>query len=119
FGLVALGVLVAWGTEELTRLVYGPSGAPVLAAFVLAAVAQIQSRITGRLPAIVLVPGLLQLTPGFRGTEPVLHLLQPGASQVGDAARVPFVALQLVTGLITGSVLFRSRRDRELIAAKP
>jgi uncharacterized membrane protein YjjB (DUF3815 family) len=117
-GFVMLGVLVAWGAQEVTKVMMGPSGAPMFSALVLAAVAQLQSRVTGRAPALVIVPGLLQLTPGFLGTESVLHALHPGDTpHAGAGTSVPMVAMQVVTGLVTGNVLFRQRRERELLPA--
>lgn len=101
--------LLAYGTQELTKVFFGDTGAPLACALVLGAAAYLQARLPGHVPATVLVPGLLQLAPGFLGTESVLHLLQGRGGGDWTFFRVLLVALQLVTGLIVASVLFHRR----------
>jgi uncharacterized membrane protein YjjP (DUF1212 family) len=112
--------LVAFGAQELTKVVVGDQGAPVLAALVLGAVAYLHARVTGRATPIMLVPGLLQLAPGFMGTKATLHLLQPHASMVSNAdgfLQVFVVALQLGLGLLIADLLFR-RQHKAAVAAR-
>lgn len=107
---ILLGVLVAFGTQALTKLAFGEAGAPFLSAFVLGCVANIYGRLAREgIPATVIVPGLLQLAPGFLGTQAVFALLR------GNGGGAPFfqvflVAIQLVSGLVLSSVLFARAR---------
>jgi uncharacterized membrane protein YjjP (DUF1212 family) len=101
------GVLTAFGSHELTKLIFPPDGSPFLAAFLLGAVAIAQYRLGGRLPAIVIIPGFLQIAPGFLGTESVLALLRPGSHPGTDTFfHVVLLALQLVTGLLVAEGVF-------------
>jgi uncharacterized membrane protein YjjP (DUF1212 family) len=113
-GSVVVGALVAYGAQELTKWVLGDEhGAPVASAFVLGAVSYLHARATGRAAPLMLVPGLLQLAPGFMGTKAILHLLQPNASIVRDVdgfAQVVFVAVQLGLGVLIADLLLRPRR---------
>jgi uncharacterized membrane protein YjjP (DUF1212 family) len=101
------GVLVAFAVQELTKHFIPDRGAPMVSAFMLASVAYLQARATGRSPAFVLVPGMLQLAPGFLGTKAVLHLLTGTGG--GDATffDVALVALQLSIGILMAGVLLR------------
>ncbi len=76
------GVLVAFGSHELTKLLFPPDGSAFLATFLLGAVAILQYRFGGRLPAILIIPGFLQIAPGFLGTKSVLALLAPRPARV-------------------------------------
>jgi uncharacterized membrane protein YjjP (DUF1212 family) len=111
------GVLLAFGSHELSKLIFPPDGSAFLATFLLAAVAIIQYRLGGRLPAILIIPGFLQIAPGFLGSEAVLALLRPGASpSVHTFFGVLLLALQLVTGLLVAEAAFgrlgpRASRD--------
>jgi uncharacterized membrane protein YjjP (DUF1212 family) len=110
------GVLLAFGVQELTKRAIPDQGAPMASAFVLGSAAYLQARATGRSPAIVIVPGLLQLSPGFLGTEAVLALLTgTGGNDKATFFQVGLVALQLSIGILIASVLFhpRARRDRD------
>jgi uncharacterized membrane protein YjjB (DUF3815 family) len=109
---IVAAVLVAYVAQELTKRVVGERGAPIVSAFVLGAVAYLHAHATGRSVPVMLVPGLLQLAPGFLGTKAVLHLL--GRAESTSAAdetffRVLQVAVQLVTGLLLASLLFNRR----------
>jgi uncharacterized membrane protein YjjB (DUF3815 family) len=101
------GVLLAFGSHELSRLLFPPDGSAFLATFLLGAVAIIQYRLGGRLPAILIIPGFLQIAPGFLGSEAVLALLRPGAqASVHTFFQVMLLALQLVTGLLVAEAAF-------------
>jgi uncharacterized membrane protein YjjP (DUF1212 family) len=105
-------VLVAFATQELSKRVFGEQGAPLLAALVLGAVAYLHARVTGHAAPIMIVPGLLQLAPGFMGTKTTLHLLRPHASSVAQAdgfIQLFVVALQLGLGLLIADILFRGQ----------
>jgi uncharacterized membrane protein YjjB (DUF3815 family) len=112
-GLVVLGVLVAFGAQELTKVVFGESGSPALAAAVLGIVGGLTARLPGRNAATVVIPGLLQLAPGFLGSGAVLHSLGT-TSSTADSSKTFFdvllVSLQLVTGLLIGGLAVPSRR---------
>ena len=103
---VVAAVLIAYEAQELTKLVLGERGAPFAAAFTLGAAAYWQARIPGHNPATMLIPGLLQLAPGFLGTRAVLHLLAGEGAGHETFFGVMFVALQLVTGLLAANLLF-------------
>jgi uncharacterized membrane protein YjjP (DUF1212 family) len=112
--------LVAFGAQELTKQVVGEQGAPVVAALILGAVAYLHARVTGRAAPIMLVPGLLQLAPGFMGTRATLHLLRPHASTGGTVdgfLQVLVVAVQLGIGLLIADLLFR-RQHKAAVAAR-
>src|SRR4030095_5195343 len=106
-GIVA-GVLVAFGSHELTKLIAPPDGSAFLATFLLTGVAIVQYRLGGRLPGVLIIPGFLQIAPGFLGTESVLALLRPGSQAFTDNTffHVMLLAWQLVTGTIVAEAVF-------------
>lgn len=105
-GWIVAAVLVAWGAQELTERIFGGAGSPFLAALTLGVFAQLHARIPGHLPATILFPGLLQLAPGFLGTEAVVALLRPSQADPGETFfHVLLVALQIVTGLLAASLV--------------
>src|SRR5262249_19240933 len=67
-GWIVAATVLAFGAQELTRLVLGDKGAPIVVAFVLGSAAYLYARRPGRVPFTMLIPGLLQLAPGFLGT---------------------------------------------------
>lgn len=109
-------VLLAYGTQELTKLWVGGRGSPIISAFVLGVAGLLYGRLPNRLPTTVIMPGLIQLAPGFIGTQAILALLGTGAP--GEEARifdVLLVAVQLVMGLVFAAVVGQpsaSRRAR-------
>ncbi len=110
-GWVFTAILLAYGTQELTKLVVGEAGSPFTAAFALGVAGQLYQRVSGRsTQALFVVPGLLQLTPGFLGTRVVLTRLvdatQPGPVFID----VLLITLQLVTGLFVAGILLRDPR---------
>lgn len=112
-GWVLTAVVLAYGTQELTRLVVGDPGSPFTAALVVGAGGELYRRWSGRTPVLFVVPGLFQLTPGFLGTRTILQrLLDPVAKPAENFADVLVVALQLVIGLFVGALLFRPRAPR-------
>jgi uncharacterized membrane protein YjjP (DUF1212 family) len=113
---IVAAVLVAYGTQRLSKLVAGDVGSPFVTAFVLGAVAHLHARLPGHTAATMIVPGLLQIGPGFLGTEAAFHLLEGergGASGSETFGRVLLVALQLGTGLLVASLVFSRRRLAE------
>jgi uncharacterized membrane protein YjjP (DUF1212 family) len=101
--------LLAFGVQELTRLLFGGTGSALLSALVVGLAAQVYGRITGKATATIVIAGLLQLVPGFLGTQPVLDLLSGGhLAPVPEQARffvVFMTALQLMIGLLLAEVL--------------
>jgi uncharacterized membrane protein YjjP (DUF1212 family) len=115
---IVAGVLVAFGAHELTRLIFPPDGSPFLATFLLGAVAIVQYRLGGRLPAILIIPGFLQIAPGFLGTRTVLALIRPGSqASIDTVYHVVLLALQLVIGLLVAEAVFGWRGPRALTQA--
>jgi uncharacterized membrane protein YjjB (DUF3815 family) len=110
FAWVLGGVWLAYGSKELAEvLLAGHHTAPLVSALLVGAGAQLQHRFTGRSPAIVIVPGLLQLTPGYLGTTALLRMLA-GTPKAGDNfGHVMLLAVQLTIGFLLANVLFRSR----------
>lgn len=106
-GWVVGGVLVAYGAEAFSKHLLGESGAPFLSAFLLGLAANLQGRRPHHFGATVMVPGLLQLAPGFLGVETLVHLVQGQAGGDQTTFNVMLVALQLVTGLLLANVLLR------------
>ncbi len=107
---MAAAALFAFGTQELTKVLFGGRGSPMLSAFLLGIAANLYARLTDKIPATFVIPGLLQLAPGFLGTQAVFDLLGgAGGSAVGaQEARffdVFMTALQLVTGLLLADLL--------------
>lgn len=117
------GALVAYGAQVLARdFLKTDDGAPALAAFILGSVAYLQARITGGVPFTMIIPGLLQLAPGFLGTQSVFSVLAGHPTSAGGF-RVILVAVQLVLGLVVASAIFShsgSRaKARDLPARRP
>lgn len=109
--IMVFAALLAYGAQVLSKYVLeNEEGAPVFAAFILGAVAHLYARVSGHVPATMVVPGLLQLAPGFMGTENVIEAL--GKHIGAGTFEVLLVAVQLVLGLVAASVLFGKRRDR-------
>ncbi len=116
------GVIVAFGSHQLTKLLFPPDGSAFLATFLLGTVAIVQYRLGGRLPAVLLIPGFLQIAPGFLGTESVLALLRPGVHHRADNTffQVMLLALQLVIGVLVAEATFGWRGPRaSRTAARP
>ena len=111
--MVAAAVL-AYGTQELTKMAVGAHGAPVAAAFVLGVASYLQARIPGHVAFTMLVPGLLQLAPGFLGTQATIRLLRDGGAgaQADTFFGVILVAVQLGLGLLVASLVVRRRAPR-------
>jgi len=103
-------VILAWGTMETTKDLFGGSGGPAVTALVLGLAGTLYGRLPGKTPATVLFPGLMQIAPGFLGTRAVLASLRPGASGGTESLfDVVMVALQLVLGMVVASLIKRSR----------
>ena len=71
------------------------------------------------MPMTVIMPGMLQLAPGFLGTQVVVELL--GVEGVSDARlfNVLLVALQLVLGLVFATVVVPPRGSVERASSVP
>jgi uncharacterized membrane protein YjjB (DUF3815 family) len=115
-GWMIAATVIAYGTQELSKLWAGGRGSPFVAAFVLGAVAHLHRRWSGRSVATMIIPGLLQLAPGFLGTEVSMRLLQHRAG-TASFFDVMLVALQLGSGLLIADLLFGRRRPVERLAA--
>ncbi|NOJ98410.1 hypothetical protein D7W82_36575, partial [Corallococcus sp. CA049B] len=117
------GVLLAYGTQVLTKLLLGDRGSPLLAAFVLGVAGLLYGRKGDRMSMTVILPGMLQLAPGFIGTEAIVALLGAGTPGAEDARlfNVMLVALQLVLGLVFATVVVPPRIpvDRDAPASPP
>jgi uncharacterized membrane protein YjjB (DUF3815 family) len=107
--IIMAASLLAYGTQELTKLALVDRGAPLLTALVIGVAGQLYARRRGRTASMVIVPGLLQVAPGFIGTEAVLHLLYDPGTSNQSFSRVLLVTLQLVTGLVVAGVLVRPK----------
>ncbi|MFP2924373.1 threonine/serine exporter ThrE family protein [Pyxidicoccus sp. 3LG] len=110
-------VLLAWGTQELTKLLVGGRGSPLLSAFVIGVAGLLYARLPGRAATTVIMPGLLQLAPGFIGVEALLALLRPQTTPATEHFfDVLLIAAQIVMGLVFASVAAQPRprgRERE------
>lgn len=112
---IIAAVLLAYGTQELTKVLFGGRGSPILSAFVLGIAGLLYGRLPGRMPTTVIMPGLLQLVPGFLGTQAILGLL--GAGEAGGGAHVfdmLLVVLQIVLGLVFASILGQPRAQPQV-----
>ncbi|GHG94574.1 threonine/serine exporter family protein [Comamonas sp. JC664] len=101
------GVLLAYGTQAGMKAVLGEQGSPMVAAFVLGVAGLLYGRGSQRMPMTVIMPGLLQLAPGFMGTQAIIALLGLGRPGMEDARlfNVLLVALQLVLGLVFATLV--------------
>jgi uncharacterized membrane protein YjjP (DUF1212 family) len=110
---IAGAALIAYGTHQLTILLFGGHGSLFLAALVLGIAAGLQARLPGHVPGTMLIPGLLQLAPGFAGIEDILSVLGRGhhAATPGPFFNVFLNALQLVTGLLVAELLLGLPRE--------
>ncbi|MBU8896407.1 hypothetical protein DRW03_11510 [Corallococcus sp. H22C18031201] len=104
---IVAAVLLAYGTQELTKAVLGDRGSPLVSSFVLGVAGLWYGRRPGCMPNTVIMPGLLQLAPGFMGTQAILALLGVGANTDARLFNVLLVALQIVMGLIFAALLAR------------
>jgi uncharacterized membrane protein YjjP (DUF1212 family) len=120
-GWIVAATVIAYGAQELTRIPNGDRGAPIIVAFVLGCAAYLYARRPGRVPFTMLVPGLLQLAPGFLGTKATFKLLTVGDGTQSSASYfdVILLALQLGIGILAASMLFRHRRGKARVAPAP
>jgi uncharacterized membrane protein YjjP (DUF1212 family) len=107
--------VLAFGAQELTKALFGGRGSPLLAATVLGVGAALYARGPRKVRGTIVIPGLLQLAPGFLGTEAVFGLLRRGAPAAESAQLfdVLLTALQLVTGLVLAEALVGPRPRTE------
>jgi uncharacterized membrane protein YjjP (DUF1212 family)/uncharacterized membrane protein YjjB (DUF3815 family) len=124
---IVAGAFIAYGAHKLTILLFGGKGSLFVAALVLGIAAGLQARLPGHNAGTMVIPGLLQLAPGYLGTQDILGML--GRGDHPDSA-APFVnvilsALQLVSGLLVASVLVgllgetKARRARARAKDRP
>ncbi|HVU53109.1 MAG TPA: threonine/serine exporter family protein [Polyangia bacterium] len=119
-GWIVLAVVIAFGAQELTRLPVGDRGAPIVVAFILGLAAYLYARRPGRVPFTMLVPGLLQLAPGFLGTKATFGLLTVGAQRSSATFYdVILLALQLGVGILLAGLVFRRRPPKAHAAPAP
>ena len=119
-GWIVLATVIAFGTQELTRVVLGDRGAPIAVAFVLGCAAYLYALRPGRVPFTMMVPGLLQLAPGFLGTKATFKMLTLGeASSSASFFDVIILALQLGIGILVAGLLFKHRPRRPRVAPAP
>ncbi|MFB1479981.1 threonine/serine exporter ThrE family protein [Corallococcus sp. RDP092CA] len=118
-GWIVGGVLLAYETQTVAKALLGDRGSPLVAAFVLGVAGLLYGRGRNRMPMTVIMPGMLQLAPGFLGTQVVVELL--GVEGVSDARlfNVLLVALQLVLGLVFATVVVPPRGSVERASSVP
>jgi len=117
-GWIVAAVVLAFGAQELTRASLGDRGAPIVVAFVLGCAAYLYARRPGRVPFTILVPGLLQLAPGFLGTKATFRMLTVGAqASTTTFFDVILLALQLGIGILIAGLLFKNRSRKARVAA--
>lgn len=118
-GWIVGGVLLAYETQVVTKAFLGDRGSPLVAAFVLGVAGLLYGRGKDRMPMTVIMPGMLQLAPGFIGTQVIVELL--GVEGVSNARlfNVLLVALQLVLGLIFATVVVPPRVAVERAVSAP
>lgn len=106
-------VLLAWGVQSATQLAVGGRGSPFLAAFAVAIVGSLYGRLPHKVPATILFPAVLQLVPGFLGSQAVVGALRPdGVATQATLFDVQLQIVQLGLGLIAGAVAARRFRAR-------
>jgi uncharacterized membrane protein YjjP (DUF1212 family) len=119
-GWIVLATVIAFGAQELARLALGDKSAPIAVAFVLGCAAYLYARRPGRFPFTMLIPGLLQLAPGFLGTKATFKLLTVGeSSSAASYFDVIILAVQLGIGILVAGLLFKHRTRRARVAPAP
>jgi uncharacterized membrane protein YjjP (DUF1212 family) len=114
-GWIVAGAVIAFGAQELSRLAIGDDrGTPLGVSFILGCAAYLYARRPGRVPFTMLVPGLLQLAPGFLGTKATFKMLTVGDHLSSSASYfdVILLALQLGIGILAAGLLFKRLRRR-------
>lgn len=107
---IVVAVLLAFGTHMATKALLGGDGSALLSALVLGAAGFIHARNPNNAAGTMIIPGMLQLAPGFIGTEAVMRLLRglPG----NDSAtffKVMLTVMELVIGIMLAALIFRGR----------
>jgi uncharacterized membrane protein YjjB (DUF3815 family) len=105
---MAVAALFAYGVQELTKVLFGGRGSPLLSAFLVGVAANLYARFSGKVPATFVIPGLLQLAPGFIGSQAIFKLIAGHPSAGAEEVRlfdVFVLALQLVTGLFIADMI--------------
>lgn len=94
-------VLLAYGVQELTKLWVGEQGSPLITAFVLGVAGRLYSLGSGRVAWTVTMPGLLQIGPGFLGTQAVISAIHPSVAPTqAHFFDVLIVGVQVALGLM-------------------
>lgn len=115
---IAGAAVLAFGAQDLVRRFVGEHGAPIVAAFILGVAAYLQARIPGHVASTMLLPGLLQLAPGFLGTETTFKMLTLGDTATNASYfGVIVLAVQLGIGILAATLLFRRRRAPPTVPA--
>ncbi len=108
---VIAGAVFAFGAHLMTKVVLGGDGSPLLAALLLGLFGFWYGRSPGHAAGVILIPGLLQLAPGFVGTEAVMQLLRGRVQgEVATFFNVGMAGLQLVVGLMLAALIFNRKR---------
>jgi len=117
---IVLAAVIAYGSEELTRIVLGERGEPIVPAFVVGSAAFLYARLPGRSPITMILPGIRQLTPGFLATSATFSLLhvRAGASAASFFG-VVLLAIQLGIGITAAGLVFRRRAKTRLFRQGP
>jgi uncharacterized membrane protein YjjP (DUF1212 family) len=120
-GWIVLATVIAFGSQELARLVLGDKSAPIIVAFVLSSAAYLYAHRPGRTPFTMLIPGLLQIAPGFLGTNATFRMLTAGeTAPTATYFDVIVLVFQLGIGFLGASLLFRHlRRKPRRVATAP
>ncbi len=107
---IVLSAVIAFGAEQVTRIIFGEAGAPMLASFILGSAAYLYARLPGRVAITMILPGLRQITPGFLGTRATFELLTAGKStSAASFFGVILLALQLAIGITVAGLVFKRR----------
>ena len=103
---IAGAALLAYSSQEVLEALSAGRGSPFIAAFVVGAAGGLFHQATGRASGLIVVPGILQLVPGFLGIRSMLALLGQDAPSDATFMHVLLVCLQLVTGLMAAGLVF-------------
>lgn len=111
---IVSGVLIAFSAQELSKVIFGANGSPFLTSFVLGLAGVFTLGRMGRPPHILIMPGLLQIVPGFIGSQAILVLLGLGASAESSEEtffRVLLIALEIVFGLAVATLFLKRKKE--------
>ncbi|HVK61662.1 MAG TPA: threonine/serine exporter family protein [Bdellovibrionales bacterium] len=102
---ILLGVLIGFSGQEVSKALLGGNGSPFATAFILGMTGLIYGHLLRRQPMTVIYPGLLQVVPGFMGTEVMISFLKTGAASPTESLfSMILITMQIAAGLVAAEL---------------